>query len=271
MNFFLALLSVMVLSSCGIKEMANEARENLRKTGNAVHLQVLTTSLQQMLSPVNTESLTPPVRMFPFGDTFGKEATPMEILEVYHTFLMDVKLGGSTNKSHPTSRDLRLAGRKISLAAAGVISSFTPQDKFESILNSQIELGGRYEDTVYIICLTRYTFLRDFFLSSIIEKSDRVNLDSVKKAAEYFSQLKYIANLSYIDRIVLHIPQFVVVEPAETELEPKEVLEDLDISINPQEYKLIARKAIRRFERDEKLRDLLHNTAAGQALLNVFQ
>jgi len=63
-----------------------------------------------------------------------------------------------------------------------------------------------------------------------------------------------------------------VVEPAETEVQPKEeVLEDLDISINPQEYKLIARKAIRRFERDEKLRDLLHNTAEGQALLNVFQ
>ena len=63
-----------------------------------------------------------------------------------------------------------------------------------------------------------------------------------------------------------------VVEPAETEVQPKEeVLEDLDISINPQEYKLIARKAIRRFERDENLRNLLHNTAEGQALLNVFQ
>jgi hypothetical protein len=265
-------LALGLLSGCGLKDMADEARDNLRKTGNAVHLQVLTVALQEMLTPVNTESLTPPVRMFPYGDTFSKEATPSEIIEVYHTFLVDVKMGGQTIKSNPTAKDMRLEGRKISLAAGGVISSFIPHDKLETIINEQINRGGRYEDTAYVILLTRYTYLRDFFLASVVEKSERVNMDSVRKAAEYFREIKYIAQLPYVDRIKLHVPQFIpVINDTNPDASTTTAFEDLDITVSATEYKLLARKAIRRFERDEVLKDQLHNTIEGQNLLRVFQ
>ncbi len=271
-NLLLMALSLVLLSGCGIKEMADEARDNLRKTGNAVHLQVLTVALQEMLAPVNTESLTPPARMFPYGDTFSKEATSDEITEVYHTFLADVKLGGSTGRPNPTAKDMRLDGRKISLAVGGVISSFIPHDKLVQIMDAQIHRGGRYEDTAYVILLTRYTYLRDFFLASVVEKSERVNLDSVRKAAEYFTEIKFIAQLSYVDRIKLHIPQFVpVINDLNPDPSTTTVFEDLDISVNPTEYKLLARKAIRRFERDSALKELLYNTEAGRKLLAIFQ
>jgi hypothetical protein len=269
-NFLVLSLSALLLSSCGIKEMADEARDNLRKTGNAVHLQVLTVSLQEMLSPVNTESLTPPVRMFPYADTFSKEATFDEATEVYHTFLVDVKLGGMTNKSNPTPKDVRLEGRKVSLAAAGVISAFLPHDKFVQILENQVG-RGRYEDTAYVIALTRYTYLRDFFFASVVEKSERVNMDSVKKAVEYFKEIKYIAQLPYLDRLRLYVPQFVVVPSVDGSNNGQDTLEDLDITISPTEYKLLGRKAIRRFERDEALKKQLHNTEEGRNLLAVFQ
>lgn len=263
-------LSVLLLSSCGIKEMADEARDNLRKTGNAVHLQVLTVSLQQMLAPVNTESLTPPVRMFPYADTFSKEATVEEATEAYHTFLVDVKLGGMTNKSNPTPKDVRLEGRKVSLAAAGVISAFLPHDKFVKILEAQVG-RGRFEDTAYVIALTRYTYLRDFFFTSVVEKSERVNLDSVRKAVEYFSEIKYIAQLPYLDRVRLYVPQFVLVPSIDGSNNGQDTLEDLDVTISPTEYKLLGRKAIRRFERDEALKDQLYNTEEGRRLLAAFQ
>lgn len=269
-RLFVLSLAMGLLSSCGLKEMADEARDNLRKTGNAVHLQVLTVALQEMLSPVNTESLTPPVRMFPYGDTFSKEASADEATEVYHTFLVDVKLGGMTNKANPTPKDVRLDGRKVSLAAAGVISSFLPHEKFVEILDSQVG-RGRYEDTAYVIAVTRYTYLRDFFFASVVEKSERVNMDSVRKAASYFREMKYIAQLPYVDRLRLYIPQFVVVPSVDGSNDGQDTLEDLDITINPEEYKLLARKAIRRFERDEDLKNQLHNTQEGLALLKIFQ
>ncbi|NBX68514.1 MAG: hypothetical protein EBR01_06090 [Proteobacteria bacterium] len=271
-KLLLTVLSLSVLSGCGIKEMADEARDNLRKTGNAVHLQVLTVALQQMLDPVNTDSLTPPVRMFPYGDTFSKEASSSEITEVYHTFLVDVKLGGQTGKSNPTAKDMRLQGRKVSLAAGGVISAFIPHEKLEEIIREQISRGGRYEDTAYVILLTRYTYLRDFFFASVVEKSERVNMDSVRKAAEYFKEIKYIAQLSFVDRIKLHVPQFIpVINDTNPDPDTTTQFEDLDITVSPTEYKLLARKAIRRFERDEVLKEQLYNTEEGQRLLAIFQ
>jgi len=272
-NFFAAFLVLALLSGCGITEMAREARENLRKTGTAVHLQVLTVALQQMLAPANTENLTPPVRMFPYGKTFSQEANPMEITEVCHSFLVDVKHGGQTEKASPTEEDLRLKGRKISLAATGVIASFIPDEKLEEIIEEQIIRGGRYEDTAYVILLTRYLYLRDFFLASIVDKSERVNLDSVRKAAAYFSDIKYIAQLSFVDRIKLHVAQFVPVTngPDGETTDPTTRFEDLDVAINRTEYKLLARRALRRFEKDEALKEQLYNTEEGRQLLSVFQ
>ncbi len=269
-NILALFLTMGLLSSCGIKEMADEARDNLRKTGNAVHLQVLTVALQEMVAPVNTESLTPPVRMFPAGETFSNEASAREATEVFHTFLVDVKLGGMTTKANPTPRDVRLEGRKVSLAAAGVISAFLPHQKFAEILDNQVG-RGRYEDTAYVIALTRYTYLRDFFFASVVERSERVNMDSVRKAVEYFSEIKYIAKLPYVDRLRLYVPQFVLVPSVDGSNNGQDTLEDLDITINPTEYKLLARKAIRRFERDEVLKDQLYNTEEGQRLLAIFQ
>lgn len=272
-SFVSAVVALALLSSCGITDMAKEARENLRKTGNAVHLQVLTVALQQMLAPANTENLTPPVRMFPYGKTFSQEANPMEITEVCHTFLVDVKHGGQTEKATPTADDLRLPGRKISLAATGVIASFIPDEKLEEIIQEQIVRGGRYEDTAYVILLTRYTYLRDFFLASIVDKSERVNLDSVRKAAGYFADIKYIAQLPFLDRIKLHVAQFVPVTngPTVEGEAPTMRFEDLDVTASPTEYKALARKALRRFEKDEALKEQLYNTPEGRELLAVFQ
>lgn len=271
-NFLLSIGALVLLSSCGIKELAEEAQENLIKTGNAVHLQVLTVALQEMLSPVNTENLTPPARMFPYGDTFSKEATASEITEVFHTFLVDVKHGASAEKAIPNSKDLRLEGRKISLAAGGVIAAFTPHEKLVHIIYEQITRGGRYEDSAYVILLTRYTYLRDFFFASIVEKSERVNLDSVRKAAEYFTEIKYIAQLPFVDRIKLHVPQFIpVTDDTNPDPSTTTLFEDLDLAVSPTEYKFLARKAIRRFERDEALKNQLYNTEEGQRLLAVFK
>ncbi|NBV49960.1 hypothetical protein EBR03_01525 [bacterium] len=270
-RILVATLSLGMLSGCGLMDMASEARANLNKTGNAVHLQVLTVALQQMLAPVNTETLTPPVRMFPYGNTFSKEATAHEITETFHTFLVDVKQGGQTEKSNPTAEDMRLKSRKISLAAGGVIASFVPHEKLETIIEEQIYRGGRYEDTAYVLLLTRYTYLRDFFFVSVVDKSERVNLDSVRKAAEYFTEIKYIAQLSFVDRIKLHVPQFIPVVNETNPEAAENAFMDLDITVSPTEYKLLARRALRRFEREPALKDQLYNTEEGQRLLAIFK
>ncbi|NDD04846.1 MAG: hypothetical protein EB078_08070, partial [Proteobacteria bacterium] len=80
------------------------------------------------------------------------------------------------------------------------------------------------------------------------------------------------AQLPFVDRIKLHVPQFIPVIN-ETNPDPSTTtnFEDLDLSISPTEYKLLGRKAIRRFERDEALKAQLYNTEEGQKLLAVFK
>ncbi|NBY21117.1 hypothetical protein EBQ74_12980 [bacterium] len=97
-------------------------------------------------------------------------------------------------------------------------------------------------------------------------------MDSVRKAAEYFKEIKYIAQLSFVDRIKLHVPQFIpVINDTNPDPDTTTQFEDLDITVSPTEYKLLARKAIRRFERDEVLKEQLYNTEEGQRLLAIFQ
>jgi len=70
----------------------------------------------------------------------------------------------------------------------------------------------------------------------------------------------------------LHVPQFIpVINDTNPDASTTTAFEDLDITVSATEYKQLARKAIRRFERDEVLKDLLHTTSEGQELLRVFQ
>src|SRR5262245_44312990 len=102
---------VAILCGCGIQRVAQDTQSavqngnnlqsqlvelsgkllgNMEATKKGIHLQTLSTSLQGMLKPENTEILSPPSRMIPFAKTFGDEATTTELIEMLQAFFGEV-------------------------------------------------------------------------------------------------------------------------------------------------------------------------------------
>jgi hypothetical protein len=252
-----------------LQELTTQLITGMQTTNNAVHLQVLTVSLQELLAPANTEVLVPPVRMFPYAETFAKEASPDEIIQIFHVFLADAILGGTSAKPNAEGKfdpnDIRLTSRRISLAAGSVIAAFIPEDKFKQILINQIDKGGRFADTTYVLANVRYDYLKQYFLGSILEKSETVNIGSVRTAVGYFNSMKLISRLAYADKIKLHVPSFV------TDPNNAQNLLDLDQKLDSSaDFSGIGRKAIRRFNRDAALKAQLETTDEGKLLSSQF-
>lgn len=225
-----------LLSACGIREVAEDTRRevqksndlqneiltHIKKTSDAVHLQVMTVALQQMLAPENTANLDPPIRMMPYAETFAKEATAEELIKTCYVLLTDAQSGSGDRRT-----------RLASLVAMSAVAALAPAEKSAEILHVQVDEGGRYRDTAYAYTLARYVFTRDFLLTPIVEKTKYLTEGALKEVVTSFNTLKAIRDLPYQSRLVLEIVSL-----------------DVDESIPPSELKAIGEKAHRRFQAD---------------------
>jgi hypothetical protein len=231
---WLASFCVVWLAGCGIADTAEkthgevqksntlqkEMLANIQKTSDAVHLQVLTVAMQQMMAAENTANLNPPVRMMPYAETFAKEATADELIRVAYVLWTDAQEGGDDRKA-----------RQVSLAALSALAGLAPDDKAAEILRIQIDEGGRFKDTAYVFALSRYVFIRDFRLSPILEKVKYLTKGALREAVSHLSALKALASLPYVDRLVLTVSAL-----------------EVDESIAPAEAGTLSEKAKRRFQ-----------------------
>lgn len=251
--FALGFLSV-VLCACSIQDVAEDTRsavkdsndlqqkilDNLKTTQEttealktetekmaaAVHLQILTTALEQMFAPLNTASLSPPARMTPFAKVFCDEATPLELIEIAHVLVTDTV----------DTADLPENRRLTSLVGLTLLATFTPKSKMDEILKVQAEEGGRYRGTAYVFALVRYVGVRDYRLMPLVEKAKYLGLGALEEAVELFAELKQIRDLRYRDRLVLSVPAL-----------------EVEAAVDPGELKQLGIKAHRRFSRDLEL------------------
>ncbi len=278
MKRFLILSSILALAACGpirdmdkmvhttdeMRDNTRELNEGMKKTNEAVHRQVLVISLQQLMAPENTESLSSPARMLPYANSFAEEATPEELIKEFHTLWTDVIYGGETSKVPPTPEDVRLRSRQVSLRAASAIAAMTPADKFAEIVRNQILLKGEFEETAYAFALTRYDFTREYLFKSVVENRRDQNVQTLHAAVKYYRVMKKIASMGYADKMEFPIPVF----KAQPEGDKLVVVDDV-LKLNTDDLAAKGRSALRRFNR-ELSKDVLAQPET-QRLLNELQ
>ena len=238
MKRIVMLATAVALSGCGIEQATKDTLAEVRKsngtqdsllgtsgrlegltgqlvtgmniTNNGVHAQTLEHALSGLIAPHNTEVLTPPARMMPFASSFTKEATASEIIQTFHAYLTDAKRGIPTLRAGEVQNadTLRIRSRNVSLTAAGLIAAFTPKEKFEEILNTQIIKNDRYLDTAYAFALCRYEVTRDWFFDAIVVNTETLNLGALRTAVSYYKSMKSVAILPYADKLTFKVPQF---------------------------------------------------------------
>jgi hypothetical protein len=186
-----------------VDALTSRLLDGISKTNDAVHLQVLTVSLQNLFDPLNTSVLFPPTRMMPYAETFAKEASEEEITKMAYLLIQDASQGSTATTPEEQAKDE--LQRRVRLTGMGLICAFIPDAKWASILKTQIDERQRYETTAYAMAAARFNFIRDFFYNPLISM-DRVNQGSLKDTSEWFGRLKSLATANYLNSIVLDIP-----------------------------------------------------------------
>jgi hypothetical protein len=219
-----------------------ELNRGMAKTNAAVHLQTLTIALQQLVSAETTESLEVPVRMFPYAETFAREASAHELLQTFHVFLKDATLGYADGEK-PNEKDLRIRGRMISLIGASLMATFAPEEKVEEILTDEIEKKGRFQDTAYAFALLRYEGTQNYLLGSVL-KTQTVNVETLKTAVEHYRIMKTIAEKPYVAELKLNVPKLIAVR---NDAGTATAFQDVDKALDPSDTLAKGRSAKRFF------------------------
>lgn len=245
-SVFFSLFVVSILVGCGAQDAINATKkmpekmdgtyaqivktnQEMGKTTDAIHKQILLLSLQDMLRPENSKYLLPPTGMLAGGETFSKEATAEEIVKLAYVWLQEVI------KAQP--EDLATLGEKgladllhekmVKLTALQVIAGLATQSTIESLVKDQILEGGRYEAAAYSVLMSRALFIKSFLLDeSLMSGSEKLdNLGKLEEAIERTSQLDYLARLQFANKIVLEI------KVSSVDLNISESLDKLDPSM----------------------------------------
>lgn len=224
-----------------LAELTKKLLEHTTVTTDGIHLQTLSSSLAGLLDPKNTEVLSPPNRMMPFARTFGKEATPKELVETMHLLHTAAIFSPSGSE----------AVRTVSLVAAGALAGLAPEEKMEDVIFDQIVSEGRYVDAARRASVSRYYFIRDYLFNNIVEQGEVMNIGTLQWAVDYYEQMKSVVQSPYVDSFIFQIPDL-----------------GLDASIDASDLDTNARKAVRRFEDDLPAATLVK--AEVQALLARF-
>lgn len=243
---FFCLSMVSFLAGCGAQDAINATKkmpekmdgtyaqivktnQEMGKTTDAIHKQILLLSLQDMLRPENSKYLLPPMGMLAGGETFAKEATAEELVKLAYVWIQEVV------KAQP--EDLETLGEKgladllhekmVKLTALQVIAGLAPQATIESMVKDQILEGGRYEATTYSVLMSRALFIKSFLLDeSLMSGSEKLdNLGKLEEATERTAQLDYLARLQFANKISLEI------KVSSVDLNISESLDKLDPSM----------------------------------------
>lgn len=191
----------------GMDRMIEEVRrtnEGIERTNDAVHNQALAVAMTEMMKPENTRSLVPPTGMLPAGQVFANEATATEIVSLVYVYFQDIDLvmpdaseRGENGEWKPETIK-RVDHEKLAkFMASMVISGLAPAKTIDELIASQIDDGGRHEDTAYAVLMLRYMFLRDLQLNGALLARGLKNPGMVREAIEMAEEMERISSLPY--------------------------------------------------------------------------
>jgi hypothetical protein len=180
----------------------------MSKTNASIHKQTLLVALDEILKFDNATYLLPPIGMMPPGDTFGGEATPLEMIKIAYLWIMDI----STSQSDGTAaQETELQHKKnAKFNALQVIAGLAPQEKIEQLISLQVNQGGRYESTVYSFLMLRAAFIDGILIQESLLSKSLTNPGMFEEALKYVQQVEFISKLPFKGKIAFQLPQKVI-------------------------------------------------------------
>ncbi|NDG85676.1 MAG: hypothetical protein EBX52_11665 [Proteobacteria bacterium] len=185
-----------------------QTNAGMGRTNESIHKQTLLIALGEIQKDENTFSLFPPTGMMPAGETFGKEATPTELIQVFYLWLKEVNsaqadgTGPNPDGTWP-SKEVQDRKKNIKLTALEVIAGLTPQDKVDQLINEQVTATGRFESTTYEFLMLRNAFIDGILIRESLLSNTMSNPGMFEEALKYMRQLESISKLKFRDKIAL--------------------------------------------------------------------
>lgn len=165
-----------------------DTNKGIDDTNEAVRLQKMALSLDNMLKDYNTAKLEPvPFGMLPGAKTFSETATAEEICEYIFTLNKSIeeftKEDGENEVSFNKKKD-------IDWNQMIAISGLMPEEKVREIVEAQINQGGRFTETAYVILMARAKFIGMYLNNSLFKQSK--NIEGLQEA---FNNLVFLDNI----------------------------------------------------------------------------
>ncbi len=210
-------LTTTLVGGCGIQTATEDTRDLVRNSNvtqtaildginktldatnqmrGSVHLQILTLALQNMTAAENTVFLNPPTLMMPYAEAFAAEATPDELAKASYVLLNTALLPAQGEETAQQKQT-----RIVSYAAFITLAGLTAKPKFDELLSTQIDKGGRYIDVAGAMAAARYGFLRDVLFNPLVQRSQTLTKGSLAEAVDRFDAMKALVTLPYAAKL----------------------------------------------------------------------
>ncbi len=104
--------------------------------------------------------------------------------------------------------------KQVQLVALQAIAAQIPQDTIELLIKEQIlGGGGRFSDTTYSVLMLRAMFINSFYLDAGVFSVKLDNLGKLRDAFRYTSELQFITQLPFADKIKLEVNSSALLPP----------------------------------------------------------
>ncbi len=212
----------LALTACEMPDIAglnsmpqktSEMSEKMDKTNEGIHKQTLAGALTQMDSADNQAFTYPvPTGIMAGAEVFAEEARPDELMKFMHLRLSELRevdpIFGMDKDGYgidPTPEQMAIVLLKKNARLAGLeaVAAFTQDAKVDSIIQTEIQSHGEFEDTAYEFLALRAYFLRDILLKMDLKLDAEFKDENLGNSGKMKSAIKYLTKLDKISKLKL--------------------------------------------------------------------
>jgi hypothetical protein len=167
----------------------DKTNAGINSTNESVRLQKMALALDNMLKEYNTAKLEPvPFGMLPGAKTFSETATADEICEYVFTLTKSIEEFTKEENENEAAFNKK---KDIDWNQVIAISGLMPEEKVREIIEIQINQGGRFTETAYVILMARAKFIGMYYNNSL-SKQAKIAVEGLQEA---FKNLVFLDNI----------------------------------------------------------------------------
>jgi hypothetical protein len=199
-----------------LTDATNAMKNQGTATAEDLRLQKLDTGLQRMTDPANTKYLTPaPFKMFAGAEIAGEAITADELIKLTFVLLTGIDKqtpDDSAKVVDPKTGKLDFPDelknstdqkKYAELAEVELLAAFTPEDKINEVIQTQILSHGPYEPWAYPLLMARINALDSYLIEESILNTHVVNVAQVELAVSRAEFIAHILRQPFVSKIKL--------------------------------------------------------------------